>query len=153
MIERLAQGRHPLDAQLGERVRELAHDQADAIGERLHVGRGFGVSAGAVEVVEHGQHFFEHVVATAPLGVAQLSPGALPEVVEVGQRAQELVFELGLLGLGDLQRILLGGRGRGLSRMSGGLGFGGLGRRGLVFVRHGGREYSHDGRFAKRGYL
>jgi len=52
------------------------------------------------------QKFFEHVVAAATLGLRQLAARALSEVVEIGQRAKQLILSLALLGLGPARADL-----------------------------------------------
>src|SRR6185369_10349653 len=106
-------GLDSLDANLGQGVEKLAFDQTDAVGERFDVGGGLGVRGGAFEIVEHGQQLFQKVLTRALFHIGEFSPGALAKVVEISGGAQQLVAELGVFGLGRLQRVdVSGGVGR-----------------------------------------
>ena len=126
-----------LDADLAERVGELTHHQLDALdqslGRRGVRGGGGAVGGGALEVVEDGQELAQEIVAARALGVFELAPGALAEVVEVRGRAEELVLQSRRLRLGLSERI---GALHGAGRFAAGVGAAGLSvRAGRLLLR------------------
>ncbi len=60
---------------------------------------------GALEVVEHRQQILDQILTRSLLHIGELAPGTLAKVVEVSGGAQQLVAQLGGLGLGGLQRV------------------------------------------------